>query len=74
MQTSKAETQPVSFQRASLFNRLRQEWVGVLVLLLLAGFPFLFAWFSGTSVTDGPSLLAGTDDHFLHHGSICHEL
>lgn len=55
MQTSKAENQPVSLQRTSLFNHLRQEWVGVLVLLLLAGFPFLFAWFSGTSVTDGPS-------------------
>ncbi len=55
METTKTEIQKVSLKGASLFSRLRQEWAGLLVLLLLAAFPFLFAWFSGTAVTDGPS-------------------
>ncbi|MEW6178915.1 MAG: branched-chain amino acid ABC transporter permease [Chloroflexota bacterium] len=55
MTTTKTEIQNLSFKHKSLFSRLRQEWVGLLILLLLAGFPFLFAWLSGTSVIEGPS-------------------
>lgn len=34
---------------------LRAEWPGLAVILLLALFPFLFGWLTGTSVQDGPS-------------------
>lgn len=38
-----------------VLQSLRGEWLGLTVVLLLALFPFLFGWFSGTSVQDGPS-------------------
>lgn len=39
----------------SVAKSLRGEWLGLAVILLLALFPFLFGWFTGTSVQDGPS-------------------
>lgn len=39
----------------NVLQSLRGEWPGLTVVLLLALFPFLFGWFSGTSVQDGPS-------------------
>ena len=39
----------------SAAKSLRSEWLGLAVILLLALFPFLFGWFTGTSVQDGPS-------------------
>lgn len=40
---------------SALSKALRGEVFGIIVVLLLILFPFLFAWLTGTSVVDGPS-------------------
>jgi branched-chain amino acid transport system permease protein len=47
------KTSPNRFKSAAQY--LRSEWLGLVVILLLVLFPFLFGWFTGTSVQDGPS-------------------
>ncbi len=55
METAKTPVNTTPAAHQPLVTRLRQDWIGLLVLLLLAAFPFLFALLSGTSVTAGPS-------------------
>ncbi len=47
------KTAPGRFKSAA--QSLRSEWLGLAFILLLVLFPFLFGWFTGTSVQDGPS-------------------
>ncbi len=55
METAKAKAQTSSPTHSGLLVKLKSEWFGLLILALLAAFPFLFALFTGTSVIDGPS-------------------
>lgn len=55
MTAAKLETTTAPKPSNGLFRALRGEGVAIIVLLVFILFPFLFAWFTGTSVIEGPS-------------------